>query len=821
MRRLIAAFFILVAFVSVSMAQTNEVMRFGESEGLSHRHVTQILQDKDGFIWLATWNGLNRFDGREFVTFKSRPGDGVDMPSDRFRNIAIDDHNPNIINCRVDDYWFRFSLLNGKFHSVDEATNKALMQHPGYGQGKFIKGGDSNRFLFYDRQGLLWNVLNDGISITYTFPHPITAQHWDKKAEVKAISADSIGRIWVASKEDKTIRIYDHGIVRYLTSDGTITSTPVAFGYSVYCICTQSNGDIYLGSKPDGIFKLHREGSGYKVTHIAKGNGGLPAGDIYDIKADASNRLWIATMDAGLICYDKGHYQAIRFGRENKARHIYIISNNVLVATTTEGLLVVDITPGHKLKWRLHRREANRAESLSNNACMDFTGIGGKWLVSTESGGINEILGNDLTAESLSFKHFDEDTGLGSDVILSIVPFVSSKGNSLYGNYSILAVSNNSLILFNPETGESRELSSQLFHQQLSFSDARPCHSNGVWYFGLNDGLAMMEDGVFSDDGTFFPIVLTSLTIENQKPDYIVNQLKEIKLNSHERTVTVSFAELDYRNPKNIRYAYRVQGDADWHYLGNSNTVRLSELAPGEYTLELRATNALGKWNPKIRSLKITVEPKFTETVWFQLLLLLIFGGLAFAFVWTRRYIRNIQRKQKETLEAYLALLEKNSKVDETANSIESEPSKEAIATTSAEAKATSAEAKEGSDEQTKATNSSTQLSPEDDAFMSRVVSFIEEHIMDSEINVDDMASAAAVSRSSLNRKMKILVGVTPADFLREARIKRACSLLATTKMAISDIAYRCGFSDPKYFSRTFRQSTGMTPTDYRSKERE
>ena len=244
-------------------------------------------------------------------------------------------------------------------------------------------------------------------------------------------------------------------------------------------------------------------------------------------------------------------------------------------------------------------------------------------------------------------------------------------------------------------------------------------------------------------------------------------------------------------------------------------------MAPGEYTLELRATNALGKWNPKIRSLKITVEPKFTETVWFQLLLLLIFGGLAFAFVWTRRYIRNIQRKQKETLEAYLALLEKNSKVDETANSIESEPSKEAIATTSAEAKATSAEAKEGSDEQIKATNSSTQLSPEDDAFMSRVVSFIEEHIMDSEINVDDMASAAAVSRSSLNRKMKILVGVTPADFLREARIKRACSLLATTKMAISDIAYRCGFSDPKYFSRTFRQSTGMTPTDYRSKEHE
>ena len=87
----------------------------------------------------------------------------------------------------------------------------------------------------------------------------------------------------------------------------------------------------------------------------------------------------------------------------------------------------------------------------------------------------------------------------------------------------------------------------------------------------------------------------------------------------------------------------------------------------------------------------------------------------------------------------------------------------------------------------------------------------------DSSIGVQDMAEAAAMSRSSLNRKMHTLLGVTPADFLREARMKRACELLRTTGRTTSDIAYACGFSDPKYFSKTFKASQGMSPKDFRA----
>jgi transcriptional regulator GlxA family with amidase domain len=93
---------------------------------------------------------------------------------------------------------------------------------------------------------------------------------------------------------------------------------------------------------------------------------------------------------------------------------------------------------------------------------------------------------------------------------------------------------------------------------------------------------------------------------------------------------------------------------------------------------------------------------------------------------------------------------------------------------------------------------------------------FVEENLSNSEAGVGDMASAAAVSRSGLQRKLKQAMGITPQDLLKEARIKRACQLLRQTDKNVAEVAYACGFSDPKYFSRSFKQSTGKSPTEYR-----
>ena len=117
---------------------------------------------------------------------------------------------------------------------------------------------------------------------------------------------------------------------------------------------------------------------------------------------------------------------------------------------------------------------------------------------------------------------------------------------------------------------------------------------------------------------------------------------------------------------------------------------------------------------------------------------------------------------------------------------------------------------------QSNASSPNDSVSPEDDEIMKRMLAFIEKHLGDSDVTIDDIASAAAVSRSGLHRKVKHLLGTSPMEFLREARIRKAKQMLAESNKPITEVAYQCGFSDPKYFSKCFKASTGQTPTEYK-----
>jgi hypothetical protein len=76
-----------------------------------------MLQDNKGFMWFATWNGLNRYDGYDFAIFKSLPGDGNNLASDRIRNIIMgEDGN---IYCSISSRVWRFNLKTYMFEELD------------------------------------------------------------------------------------------------------------------------------------------------------------------------------------------------------------------------------------------------------------------------------------------------------------------------------------------------------------------------------------------------------------------------------------------------------------------------------------------------------------------------------------------------------------------------------------------------------------------------------------------------------------------------------------------------------------------------------
>ncbi|MBP6811224.1 MAG: hypothetical protein KA138_06880, partial [Saprospiraceae bacterium] len=79
--------------------ETQHSVRYlGLKEGLSSRDVTDIYQDDRGTIWIATANGLNRYDGREITTYSSSDASPVRLPSSHIRNIAEDDAQ-NLLLC--------------------------------------------------------------------------------------------------------------------------------------------------------------------------------------------------------------------------------------------------------------------------------------------------------------------------------------------------------------------------------------------------------------------------------------------------------------------------------------------------------------------------------------------------------------------------------------------------------------------------------------------------------------------------------------------------------------------------------------------------
>lgn len=102
-----------------------------------------------------------------------------------------------------------------------------------------------------------------------------------------------------------------------------------------------------------------------------------------------------------------------------------------------------------------------------------------------------------------------------------------------------------------------------------------------------------------------------------------------------------------------------------------------------------------------------------------------------------------------------------------------------------------------------------------DEEFLHRMLDAVERHMDESEFSIDDLARSLAMSRIQLYRKLKALTGETPNSFLRNIRLKRAAQLLATHQFNVSEVAYKVGFTDLKYFRERFREQFGVNPGEY------
>jgi len=99
--------------------------------------------------------------------------------------------------------------------------------------------------------------------------------------------------------------------------------------------------------------------------------------------------------------------------------------------------------------------------------------------------------------------------------------------------------------------------------------------------------------------------------------------------------------------------------------------------------------------------------------------------------------------------------------------------------------------------------------------FLERLQAVVEEHIGDTNFGVDWLASEVGISTRQLQRRIRASLGLSAAGYIRTLRLERSAQLLQARVGTVSEIAYDVGFVDANYFSRLFKQTFGIRPSEY------
>ncbi|MDH6341156.1 ligand-binding sensor domain-containing protein/signal transduction histidine kinase/DNA-binding response OmpR family regulator [Parabacteroides sp. PFB2-12] len=102
-----------------------------------------------------------------------------------------------------------------------------------------------------------------------------------------------------------------------------------------------------------------------------------------------------------------------------------------------------------------------------------------------------------------------------------------------------------------------------------------------------------------------------------------------------------------------------------------------------------------------------------------------------------------------------------------------------------------------------------------DESFLKKLNELVMENMQNPDFNLDDMAGSLHMSRSSLNRKIKGILDMTPNDYIRLERLKKAAFLLKEGECKINEVCYMTGFNTPSYFTKCFQKQFGVLPKDF------
>jgi signal transduction histidine kinase/ligand-binding sensor domain-containing protein/CheY-like chemotaxis protein len=571
-----------------------------DSLSISHNDILSITQNRDGMLWIGTENGgisVYNKSTDNFITIKRVDGDNTSI-------------NDNSVYCiyrdRTDNLWI--GTYAGGVNFL-----------PRFGK----------KFTTYRKN----NFNNNGLSNNL-----ILAICGDPDPEKIWIGTDG-GGLNLFNRKTRRFTSYRHSETNsnspsndYIISITNITNDVLGLAYHM--------GGFDFFNTRTGTFEHHMPAADDPFK--------LLTADVNNIFKDRSGGIWLGTWKGGLEFYDVNtrkitHYQHNPLDGKSISGDIvtkvFQDRSGKIWIGTYEGLNLFDPV---KQEFTRYQNSEKDPHSISNNKIQTIQqASNGILWIGTLGGGLNRF-----DPAKKVFTAYTEKQGLSSNVIYGIME--DKKGR-------LWLSTNNGISEFDPMTTTFRSFGVADGLQGNEFkSNSFYKTADGEIFFGGVRGFTTFNPEKLVDNNYVPPVYLTDFLLFNKQATIgaqsalasHITEAKEIQLSYKHSVISFEFAALSYTMPEKNQYAYQLKGfDADWIYSGTARKATYTNLDPGNYVFQVKASNNDGLWNNKGVQVRIHIAPPLWQTLWFRVLAGTLVPGLIFLVYWLRMRAVEEQRK--------------------------------------------------------------------------------------------------------------------------------------------------------------------------------
>ena len=686
-----------------------------------------------------------------------------------------------------------------------------------------------------------------------------TIEHWNCSS-VNPLSSNFVnsllakdGQIWVGTETGGITKLAPRQLqLEFFKHDA---ANPASLSpNAVNAMYAAPDGTLWVGTVEGGLNALAPGSRNF--THYTMANSGLPHNSVSTLAADNRGNLWIGTWGTGIavmnlqqpgriipLVVDAKHQPFLNFSGvlvydpindgmwlgTNDGLFFYDLKRQQLIEPfkgclnvrgcigsliTRDGKLLMGCVQGMveiNLKSRIpgkgdfavkyHQYKLDDPKSGVIDKILSFclAKDGKIWLGSNGYG----LYCYNYNKEGKTYvKSFTTNNGLANNTVKGIVE----------DNQGMLWIAtDNGLSIFNPKTETFSNYSRKdgLLSSQFYFNGAIR-DAKGKIYLGTDEGL-MAVTGVNHAVHNAARLRFTELLVDNQPvfagSDYLDDDIsiaKRLCIHESDKSFTIFFSALNYGNDSQGVYLYRMKGyENDWVQLQpGQHSVRYSTLPAGSYQFEVKYIPSFDSDKEQVISVDIKVTPYFWKSWWFVSLMVIAF--IAFLlYIYTSRLEKMREREVEELYRPIEAALKDSDEPGKLQSRIQMILENQ----------------KRYQDSQKKSIEADRkQVAEKERPFMDIVMEVMEKNYDNSEFGVQELADEMRMNRSVLSKMLNAEAGQPTAQFIRNYRLDIAKKMITenVANRNITEIAYRVGFNDPKYFTRCFTKQYGESPSSYK-----